>query len=304
MNATVALTGATGFIGKHIAENLLAAGFTVRALTRSPEKSVDRKLAWVHGSLESPDALRELVRGADSVVHCAGRVRGQSQAAFMTSNVTGSTRLLEMAKENSCCKRFLFISSLAARHPQLSWYAHSKLVAEQRLMAEKGPLALGIFRPTAVYGPGDKELQPLFRWLLRGLLLRLGQPETQLSFLHVCDLAHAVIRWLQHHDAAAGPYELCDGLPGGYSWPRLREIGAAVRHGPVRLVGIPLPVLRLLAHLSQAVQRISRKEPMLTQSKIGELTHPDWSASNQLLSERIDWAPTIRLEQALRDELF
>ncbi|ETD64402.1 hypothetical protein Q458_07420, partial [Escherichia coli ATCC BAA-2209] len=87
---------------------------------------------------------------------------------------------------------FLFISSLAARHPELSWYAKSKFVAEQRLAAMAGEITLGVFRPTAVYGPGDKELKPLVDWMLRGLLPRTGAPDTQLSFLHVTDFAQAV----------------------------------------------------------------------------------------------------------------
>ncbi|PRW55595.1 putative rmlD substrate binding domain protein [Escherichia coli] len=74
---------------------------------------------------------------------------------------------MQAAKESGFCQRFLFISSLAARHPELSWYAKSKYVAEQRLAAMADEITLGVFRPTAVYGPGDKELKPLFDWMLR-----------------------------------------------------------------------------------------------------------------------------------------
>ena len=156
MNQTVAVTGATGFIGKYIIDNLLARGFHVRALTRTARAHVNDNLTWVRGSLEDTHSLSELVAGASAGVHCAGQVRGHKEEIFTRCNVDGSLRLMQAAKESGFCQRFLFISSLAARHPELSWYANSKHVAEQRLTAMADEITLGVFRPTAVYGPGDK----------------------------------------------------------------------------------------------------------------------------------------------------
>lgn len=306
MTKTVAITGVTGFIGKHIVEDLLSRGYTVRALTRKPRTSENSHLVWVHGSLEDQGSLAALVSGTDDVVHLAGMVRGSTEQTFTDCNVTGSLNLMQAAQESGSCKRFLFMSSLAARHPELSWYANSKHVAEQQLMAlaASSDMSLGIFRPTAVYGPGDKELKPLFSWLLRGVLPRLGAPDAQLSFIHVSDLAEAVGLWLAVEQSHNQSYELCDGVSGGYNWTRLQEIGAAVRHGPVRVIGIPLPLLKTIADISMLLSRLARKEPMLTHSKIRELTHQDWSASNAGLSESINWFPKISLERALRDGLF
>ncbi|MEJ1720216.1 NAD(P)-dependent oxidoreductase, partial [Escherichia coli] len=87
-----------------------------------------------------------------------------------------------------------------------------KYVAEQRLAAMADEITLGVFRPTAVYGPGDKELKPLFDWMLRGLQPRLGAPDTQLSFLHVTDFAQAVGQWLSAETIQTQTYELCDGV--------------------------------------------------------------------------------------------
>lgn len=300
----MAITGATGFIGRHIADNLLARGFSLRALTRQASRQSINHLQWVQGDLQQPASLAELVSGADSVVHCAGQVRGHNEAVFTRCNVGGSLNLLQAAKESGRCQRLLFISSLAARHPDLPWYAKSKYVAEQQLSAQASPVALGIFRPTAVYGPGDKELKPVLSWLLRGVLPRTGAPDARLSFLHVSDLAEAVSQWLCAKNPLPQPYELCDGLSTGYSWESLRLIGAEVRRGPVRLIGVPLPLLKWLADISVFACRIAGKEPMLTRSKIQELTHHDWSASNNSLSEDIDWSPKITLQHALREGWF
>ena len=114
MNQTVAVTGATGFIGKYIIDNLLARGFHVRALTRTARAHVNDNLIWVRGSLEDTHSLSELVAGASAVVHCAGQVRGHKEEIFTRCNVDGSLRLMQAAKESGFCQRFLFISSLAA----------------------------------------------------------------------------------------------------------------------------------------------------------------------------------------------
>jgi len=304
MTGTVAVTGATGFIGKHIVRNLLSNGFDVRALTRSAKKASDDKVTWITGSLEDKSSLKALIKGADYIVHCAGQVRGHTEKTFIDCNVTGSRNLMQAAQESGSCKRFLFMSSLAARHPELSWYANSKYVAEQQLTMMNSQISLGIFRPTAVYGPGDKELKPLFTWLLRGVLPRLGVMDAQLSFIHVTDLAEAVNQWLLTSLPQSQTYELCDSVADGYNWTRLQQIGSSIRQGPVRLVGIPLPLLKTMADVAVLFSRIVRKEPMLTHSKICELTHPDWSASNQLIYEHINWFPKISLERALREGQF
>lgn len=304
MSTIVAVTGGTGFIGKHIIEALLSQGFIVRALTRAVRHDARENLVWIRGALEERETLAQLVAGADHVVHCAGQVRGHKEAVFTRCNVEGSQRLMQAAKESGSCQRFLFISSLAARHPELSWYANSKHVAEQRLTAMAAGITLGIFRPTAVYGPGDKELNPLFRTMLRGYLPRFGAADTRLSFLHVSDLAQAVSQWLMAERTPVYPYELCDGVAGGYNWQRLQEIAAAVSKRPVRTVSIPLPLLILIAGTSTLISRFAGKEPMLTRSKVCELTHPDWSANNKCLCKNINWVPRVSLEYALRQGLF
>ncbi len=304
MTITVAITGATGFIGRQIVADLQARGCRVRALTRADRQSTEANLCWVRGALDEPQALAELVRGSDVVVHCAGQVRGSSEAVFTECNVTGSESVMQAARATGTCKRFLFISSLAARHPELSWYAHSKYVAEQRLRSLAGDMVLGIFRPTAVYGPGDKELKALLNGLLRGVLPQLGQSDATLTFLHVSDMSAAVCQWLLAEPPVSGTYELCDGIAGGYSWSRMQQVGAAVRHGPVRLVRVPLAALKLIAGISMLWNRLVHTEPMLTHSKIRELTHPDWTASNQQLTDAIGWVPEVSLERALRERLF
>ncbi|MBA1200198.1 NAD-dependent epimerase/dehydratase family protein [Pseudomonas capeferrum] len=302
MSRTVAITGASGFIGQHIIAALLGRGVTVRALTRRPVEGLD-SVTWVEGSLEDEQSLAMLVRGAAAVIHCAGQVRGRSRAVFQACNVDGTLRLVRAAKAAGS-ERFLLFSSLAARHPELSWYAESKFAAEHAAIEVAGDMRLSVFRPTAVYGPGDRELQPLFASLLRGWLPRLGRADAQLSFLHVHDLAQATLRWLEVDAIHAARYELNDGARTGYGWQRLAAIGAATRGAPVRVISVSAPLLRLLSQLNLAWHRLAGGEPMLTPSKVNELVHPDWSSSNRKISQDLGWSPGIVLERALSERLF
>ncbi len=298
----IALTGATGFIGGVLLRHLAQLGYRLRALSRRPRTAV-AGVDWVTGTLADEPALARLVAGADTVIHCAGAVRGATADAFVRTNVDGSRRLLAAARAGQC-RRFLLLSSLAAREPLLSWYAASKREAERQLLAAAGEVALTVFRPTAVYGPGDRELRPVFEWLLRGWLFIPGSAAARLSFLHVEDLAAAVASWLAAPEPIAGVFELHDGRPGGYDWPALAAAGAQIRQGSVRQVVVPPPVLAALAWGNLARCRLFGGAPMLTPAKLRELRHPDWSCDNAALQRVLAWAPQWQLAQALRARRF
>ncbi len=300
---TIALTGATGFIGGVFLRHLLGQGYRVRALSRRPREPVDG-VEWIPGSLEDDAALAALVAGADAVVHCAGAVRGASAESFVRTNVDGSRRLVEAARAGGQCGRFLLISSLAARHPELSWYAASKREAERVVAEAAGDMALTVFRPTAVYGPGDRELRPLFEWLLRGWLFIPGSASGRVSFIHVDDLAAAVTCWLAASEPLSGVFELHDGRPGGYDWLAIGAAAEQARRGPVRRVVIPPGLLTAVAHINLALSRLFGGAPMLTPVKLRELRHPDWSCNNSALERVMDWTPRLQLAQALQERRF
>ncbi len=303
MPLVVALTGASGFIGGQIARMLVAKGFSVRALSRT-QSGLKGGVFWVRGSLEDFRSLAELVNGARAVIHCAGAVRGRDLRSFCAINVDGSRRVMEAARQSGTCERFLHMSSLAARYPELSWYSRSKFEAEQEVLRAAGTVNVGIFRPTAVYGPGDRELQPLFSWLLRGVLVRLGAGEAHLSFVHVFDLTAAVMQWLTSTVARPATYEISDGTLGGYKWNDLVSIGADIRKGRVRQIPVSVKLLKCLARANLALSYLLPRAPMLTTSKVNELIHHDWTCSNTAITAAIGWVPQIKLRRALQDGLF
>lgn len=306
MSRKIALTGATGFIGSALVRRLEAAGWQIQALVR-PTSMGRRQAAdstqWVQGDLENLDSLRNLVDGVDTIVHCAGVVRGGSRVHFNRINVDGVARLVQVATEQHRVPRFLLISSLAARVPHLSPYAASKRQGEDVLAKGAGAMAWAALRPPAVYGPGDKELLPLFRWIGRGIAPILGSRSARFSLLYVEDLAEAVIQWLNSESSERQTFELHDGHQNGYTWSDVVNTVSRLYDRSVLRVQVPVVLLRSLAAVNIIGARLFGYAPMLTFGKIREFRHPDWVCDNSALSRETGWAPCISLEEGLRRTL-
>lgn len=302
MTPLVALTGATGFIGTNLIRALTAGDVRVRALTRRPvpDDHLHPAVDWVSGDLEDTAALERLVEGVEAVVHCAGAVRGASRRVFEETNALGTAHLVDVAARQPPPPRFLLLSSLAAREPQLSWYAASKRHGEELLRERAGGMAWAVFRPTAVYGRGDKEMTPLFESMRRGLLPVVGRSEARLTLLHVDDLVKAVVRWFEHPEAIRGVFELNDGTAGGYDWPLIAQIAGQVWQRRVRRVPVPAALLYVLAGLNLGLATMMGYAPMLTPGKVREIRHPNWACDNTPLTTTLGWEPSIDLATALR----
>lgn len=299
MRKPVAVTGATGFIGRRLIGKLHEEGWSVRALTRKKRDST-ASIRWVQGDLDDIAALADLVQGASAVIHCAGAVRGSSLDDFVHTNVTGTLNLLKTLTDQNVSSRFLLISSLAARQPNLSWYAKSKHLAEQQVINYSANLHWTILRPTAVYGPGDKELMPLFKATRKGLLPVVGQMNNRFGLIHVDDLVAAIRIWLDSGVSCNGTFELDDGMPGGYSFESLASLAQEVWKRPVRCIVVPHFLIRNIAILNLWLARIFHYSPMLTPGKVKELRHHNWVCDNTPLTHALpDWRPCIRLHESL-----
>ena len=259
---------------------------------------------WIDGDLEDIESLRRLVLGADAVIHCAGAVRGATQAQFNRVNVDGMTRLVNMAVAQRSKPSFLLISSLAAREPHLSPYAASKREGEKVLLEKSDKLAWTVFRPSAVYGPGDRELMPIFHWMKKGVAPILGSGTGRFSMLYVEDLVEAIVRWLDRKSTHGCTYELHDGQPGGYSWHDVIDTVTHLRKGKsVVAVRIPLIVAKLLSTLNLITARAVGYAPMLTPGKVRELSHFNWVCDNSALNTATGWNPKILLAEGLQRTL-
>lgn len=299
----VALTGASGFVGAAIARRLSAAGWGLRLLVRAGSEARVPALAHaeiVTGGLADRHAVEHLLAGATTLVHCAGAVRGATGADFERVNVTGTQTLLDAAPP---ALRVVHISSLAARHPQLSHYAASKRSGELRVIEALPAHRRVVLRPPAVYGPGDRELRPLLDAMLRGLAVIPGPPGARFSLLHVDDLARLVAGVLADDAGWGVIHEPDDGHPGGYAWADLLTAVAALRGRPVRCLHVPGGVLSVLGAGNALLARLVGRAPMLTPDKARELRWPDWVSAGNASLAGTGWQPSLGLAAGLRSTL-
>jgi nucleoside-diphosphate-sugar epimerase len=306
MQRVAAVTGATGFIGGHIVRQLDASGWRVRVLTRRiPVNSLypNAAVEAVIGDLGDRHALSRLVLGSDAIVHCAGLVRARSHIEFFAANSTGTRYLVEAAIAHAGSTRFVLLSSIAARQPQISDYAASKLAGEAELTRLTDALPWSILRPPAVYGPGDSETLAFFRTLRLGIALLPATKGARVSLIHAADLAAAVVAVLESPATLGGIYEVDDGHANGYAWDEM--IDAASRHLGARALRlrIPGPLLRSMARINVALHRLNDSRPMFTPSKVREMFHRDWVCHDGRLPGATNWRPRIALDAGFAETI-
>jgi nucleoside-diphosphate-sugar epimerase len=288
----LAVTGATGFVGSHLVDVATAAGHEVAALTRREQQSREG-VTWINGDLRDRAPLERLVSGADAVIHVAGVITAQSTEAFEEGNVEGTLAMLAAATAGGI-RRFVHVSSLAAREPKLSLYGRSKARAEE-LVYGSG-LDWAVVRPPAVYGPGDKETLELFRMAKLGVMLM--PPKGRISVIHADDVARLLLA-LAVPEAPAGVLaEPDDGKPGGWSHREFaRALGAAVGTRPA-IVSSPGILLRLAARADQLFRRDNAK---LTVDRAAYFSHRNWVVEPKRAVPAGLWHPRIETSQGLKD---
>jgi len=288
----MALTGATGFVGRATLAALERSGLAVRALARK-EPHGSEGAEWVRGDLADPAALARLVAGAEAVIHLAGLTTARDLAAFEAANVAGTLALIEAAARAGV-PRLVFVSSLSAREPGLSAYGASKERAERLVMASG--LDWTIVRPPGVYGPWDVDYLEMFK------LARLGvvpvPPPGRSSLIHVQDLAELLVALVPGGDGVSHRmFEPDDGHRGGWSHRELaRVIGWAVGRRPW-VIHLSRPMLARVAGLDRLVRRSRAR---LTADRVGYMCHPDWLAREDRAVPPELWRPRIPTREGLK----
>jgi nucleoside-diphosphate-sugar epimerase len=296
----VAVTGASGFLGAHITAALIAAGASVRVLAhhRPPHP------LWQHlpvdffpGSVTDPEACRRFAAGADAVVHAAGLIKALRDTAFSEVNAQGTAALAKAVRNTADC-RLVLISSLAAKAPQLSAYAASKLAGEQAAQAAfaGSPGRLAILRPPALYGPWDREGLVMFRALRGRVAPVLGSG--RITLMHVEDTARAIAQVAMQ--SVAGRFALAGpGLATLTTRELMKAVAKAVGGNPW-LIPVPAPAVLAAGRLSGWWGRWRGRAEIFNAGKARELLHPDWSvAADEVLPSTV-FQPAINLQQGLR----
>jgi uncharacterized protein YbjT (DUF2867 family) len=280
----VAVTGATGFLGRHLVRALARDGWTPRVLVRrDPIHPLwrDIEVEIVAGDLKTPGALDRLCRGADVVIHLAGLIKAATLDGFNAVNRDGARAAALAAKAADA--KFILVSSLAAREPDLSNYAASKRAGEEAVL-DVLPEAL-IARPPAIYGPGDTETLALFELAAKSPLLPVLSPDSRIAMIHVHDAAAKLVDYCKRH--VSGVVELSDVRRGGYTWAEImRAAGAAMGRNP-SLVRLPDAWLLAAGALADAWSSATKTPRVFGSGKARELIHADWTLSSAPMAEGV-----------------
>ncbi|MBD59263.1 MAG: epimerase [Citromicrobium sp.] len=290
---TLALTGGTGFVGQAVLDLLEGSGERVRVLARNvPEDR--RGFRWVEGSLNEPFALAHLVADAECVIHIAGLTRATNTDHFEIVNVTGTLNVVEAAVRAGA-KRMVFVSSLAAREPELSAYGLSKRRAET-VVAASG-LDWTIVRPPGVYGPRDTDFLEMFRAATKGVLPVPAGGRG--SLIHVRDLARLLLALREGGEGITHEiFEPDDGRANGWSHPDLaRAIGTAVGK---KVQPVPMPGFALQA-AAYADEKVRGRNARLTKDRASYLAHKDWVVAPERVVPAAIWKPEILTREGLRE---
>jgi 2-alkyl-3-oxoalkanoate reductase len=278
MTLKIAVTGATGFVGKALIPRLIHSGHRLSLLVRNPNSAqFPNSVRVIRGDLHSLPALQDLTQNVDVVLHVAGVVSAVRRADFLTANCEGTIALATAAKANGV-KRFVYVSSLAAREPGLAAYGESKAAAEQALLSMAAPMEVCILRPAAVYGRGDTATLPLLQALMSKTAFIPGTADAAFAMVHVDDMARALVEAVQ---GANGTFELHDGSA-GHSWPELIAITRQHFGTPRRVVYLPKAMAMGLGHLGDAIARLRNRVSFASTAQIKQIYHPDWRVTSKV----------------------
>jgi nucleoside-diphosphate-sugar epimerase len=313
----VLVTGATGFIGGHVAAALVEAGHAVTALVRASSSRTElaaRGVRFAVGDVLAPETLRAPVAEVDAVIHLASLLKMPWSPDFRSVNVGGTAAVVAAASSCTTPPVVVVVSSMAAAGPAtgaprredeapapVSRYGDVKLAAERA--ASTAGVPLSIVRPSMVFGEGDRTVLKLFRSVARGLHVVPTRRSNAVSLVHARDLAEALVRITTAGErvgsgAGAGIYhvaadELIDYGDLG------RHIAEALDVSAPRVVRIPSEVTFVAAALGEAAARLRDKPAFLNLDKYREVTGGSWTCTNAK-AKSLGWRPAP-LAQRLAD---
>lgn len=290
---TIAVTGGTGFVGQAVIEEACRRGTPLRALARREQPACEG-VEWVPGDLADRAALTRLVAGAEAVLHIAGVVNTPDPTGFHLGNVAGTEALVEAAHAVGV-RRFVFVSSLAAREPGLSAYGKSKRHAEEAV--QTSGLDWTVVRPPAIYGPRDREILELFKAARWGVVPMPAKGSA--SIVHVGDLARLLLALIPGGPAVKERiFEPDDGRPGG--WPH-RALARAIGEAVGRKVWAPRLSRSALSLAARADRLLRGRKARLTPDRVGYMAHPDWVSSPERAVPPEFWTPWIATPEGLAE---
>lgn len=318
MSNRVLVTGGSGFVAFHVINELLQQDYAVYASIRSNSNITHLNglnVTFVQLNFQNPEQIKAVLseHKINYIIHAAGTTAAANQDVYNTVNAVFTRNLCEAVNElGEQIQKFVFVSSLASIGPSVdmhdisesqqpapvTMYGRSKKMAEEYLTAYKSIRWL-IFRPTAVYGPRDKDIFIMLKTFNSGFEPYIGKSKQQLSFIYVKDLAKLLVdslKQVQVHQA----YNVSDG--NDYDRYELAALTAGLINKKLRRFHLPMPLIKVVAKVCDVYGRVSAKTLPLNTDKLAELT-ASWVCSASLAQKELGFKPQYNLKSGLEESI-
>jgi nucleoside-diphosphate-sugar epimerase len=317
----VAVTGASGFVGGHLVNRLLADGARVRCLVRTSSRlrGVDPGMVEVvRVDFHDEQSLATAVEGCPTIFHVAGATRAGNEEAYRRANEDITRHLVRACRSTEAAsERFVLVSSLAAAGPSardrplteddppapVSPYGRSKLAGEIALREEAAALVpWTVVRPAAVYGPADTAFPRLLRMARIGLVARVSGPPQPVSVIHVRDLVEALVLAAREEGAARRVYFAAH--PRTTDFDEIARVAAReFGHERVRWFTVPRSLAGTVGRLTGIASALAGRPNPLPPDRLRDLLAPAWCCSPARIEAEVGWTARIGLEAGLADTL-
>jgi UDP-glucose 4-epimerase len=318
MSESVLITGASGFLGYHLVKAALEKNLDVYAAVRKNSQIdhlKDLPVKYVFLNYEDEEVLGKVL--ADNrinyIIHAAGVTKAVKQEEYNYVNATYSVNLAKAVDlTDNYFKKMVFISSLAAVGPinddvnviteqtnprPVTAYGRSKLLAENEL--SKLAIPLTILRPTAIYGPRDKDIFIMLKTVSKGFDPYIGKLLQQLSFVHARDVADVAVQALFLNKA--GIYNIADG--NSYNRYQFADIAKKLLSKKALRFHIPMPLVKALAYFLETTNGWMNKPAVINREKLHELAARNWSCDISKAKRELNFSPKFNLEDGLKDSI-
>ncbi len=313
----ILITGATGFIGSHLAEHLHAKGYKLRCLVRPTSN-----LHWlnhlpiepIYGDLFDERALSSAVQDVDYVYHLGGVTKARTKEEYFRGNHLGTSNILAaVRKHHPSLKRFIHVSSQTAVGPSpptgtvderspyhpITTYGVSKMEAEKECLQAMKDVPITIVRPPAVYGPRDKDVFEFFNTMKKGLQPMVGFNNKTVSLIHVKDLVDGIILAGEHANAAGQTYFISSER--FYNWKEVGEVTAHIMGKKALRVRIPEFIVYAIAGVAEAYSLISRQPVLINFEKARDMVQDAWTCSVTKAMTELGFRQRFPLEEGIAD---
>ncbi len=306
----ILVTGATGFIGKHLVKELVGKGHKVMCLVRKTSRKKDinylKKLEveLFNGELTDKNSLKGICKGIDIIYHLTG-VLGSfnfSEKLMFDINVKGTENILNESREDKV-KKFIFCSSAGVLGPivsgnELSPYNPSNFYEETKIEAEKlvlrSKLNYIIIRPEFVYGPMDNHVLPLFKAIKNKRFFIIGDGNSLLHPTHIDDLTQAFVKCL---DPKIKNKVYIIAGENAIKVKVLYKLIAKKLNVKTNKILIPIPIVNILAFIFENSAKVFKFNPLITKSRIRFFTE-NKSFNTSKAKKEIGYNP-IKLEKGI-----